>query len=250
MSEQDTFCNIVIDYAQFMGESVLPFQIALDLEHSNLLPAPGENQKFCYTVTGADTGMAHSSDLRHLVFGLCSQITAKELKAVSVSVNDKEQKTVLGQNVEFLNPDLQTGCCGLKFSFPLGKSEGVMKLSYELETAYPVGPVPVSLFGEVASASGLSICGPICEGLQVYESVGVQNATVYVPVTVTPFARTGSLKVTACGSPVVAQGCRTSNRGCESCSFTVIQKIGIHVPVVFGASANIGQLAVECDPEA
>ncbi len=248
MSEQDTFCNIAVDYAQFMADAVLPFQVALDLEQSDLLPALGKNQKFCYTITGVDTGKPRSADLRHLVFGLCSQITAKDLKSVLISVDGEEQAAVMGQNVVFVNPDPQTGCCGLKFSFGLRRAGGCMKLSYELVAPYPVGPVPVSLFGDSTSVSGLSICGPVCEGTQVYETVGVQNATVCVPVTVTPFAKTGCLKIIAYEAPVVTPDVRVGCRRAGSCHFTVIQKIGISVPGVFGASANVGELTVECDP--
>jgi hypothetical protein len=156
----DTFCNIAVDYAQLMAQAVLPFRIALDLEHSNLLPAPGERQRFCYTVTQAGDGPF--PELRHLVLGVCGRITAEELGAVTISPGGESRTAGVGRNVELVNLDPQTGCCGLKFSFGPGWSGGDMKLSFELSTPYPVGPVPVSLFGDATSAGGLSICGPVC----------------------------------------------------------------------------------------
>lgn len=76
-----------------------------------------------------------------------------------------------------------------------------------------------------------------------------QLANVSVPVTVTPFAKTGMPKVTCCGETVITPG---KDGGCgrpgsASCSFTISQRISVEIPVTFGARASVGASTVDCE---
>lgn len=82
---------------------------------------------------------------------------------------------------------------------------------------------------------------------QTCPTVGYQTASVCVPVTVTPFAEAGKTTTYCCGCPKIIPGatecCGTVN---GSCSFTITQEIRVAVPVVFGATASVGDPSVSC----
>lgn len=76
---------------------------------------------------------------------------------------------------------------------------------------------------------------------------GFQKINVCVPVTVTPFAHTGSTKIKCCGDPVVIPGdkcCSGKKNGI--CTFTISQTLCVEVPVKFGATAAVGDTFVDC----
>lgn len=83
---------------------------------------------------------------------------------------------------------------------------------------------------------------------QTCPTVGYQSASICVPVTVTPFARTGVTTTKCCGDPVVTPGrevCGGMKNG--SCFFTITQDICVAVPVEFGATATVGDSYVNCN---
>lgn len=83
---------------------------------------------------------------------------------------------------------------------------------------------------------------------QTCPAVGYQAASICVPVTVTPFAQTGTTVTKCCGSPVVIPGrevCGGVKNG--SCFFTISQDICVAVPVEFGAVATVGDSYVSCN---
>ncbi len=83
---------------------------------------------------------------------------------------------------------------------------------------------------------------------QTCPAVGYQSASICVPVTVTPFANTGTTSTKCCGGPVVTSGrniCGGTKNG--SCAFTISQDICVAVPVAFGATANVGDMYVNCN---
>lgn len=83
---------------------------------------------------------------------------------------------------------------------------------------------------------------------QACPSVAYQTATVCVPVTVTPFARTDATYTRCCGTPVVTVGkntCGGTKKG--TCVFTISQDICVEVPVSFGATAEPGDTYVTCN---
>lgn len=82
---------------------------------------------------------------------------------------------------------------------------------------------------------------------QTCPAVGYRSASICVPVTVNPFARTGATFTKCCGTPVVIPGkvtCEGERNG--SCVFTISQDICVAVPVGFGATATVGDAFVNC----
>lgn len=83
---------------------------------------------------------------------------------------------------------------------------------------------------------------------QTCPAVGYQTASICVPVTVSPFAKTGAAFTKCCGTPVVVPGkvtCEGERNG--SCVFTISQDICVAVPVEFGAVATVGDTFVNCN---
>lgn len=248
---RSSVCNLVIDYSTVLGDRILPFQVSLNLPNSNLDPAVGENQRFCYDVVAVGEDTSLFADLSHLVLGICSEIPAEEIVNISVIINGVAQDVVFGDggNVELRTadrPDPPTGCPGLKFDFPLDKVFGTMRICFELTTARKVAGIDVCLFGGNTTAEGLQICGPICESQERgCPVIGYQRSTVCVPVTVTPFARVGTPITSCCGQPIVTAGSVCPPNG-GVCRFTISQQICVAVPVEFGARAVAGTPSVQC----
>lgn len=94
-----------------------------------------------------------------------------------------------------------------------------MLACFELNTRYPVGDVPICLFGGGQRVSGLSICGPVCAEPAPCARIVYQKASVCVPVTVTPFTTdNGETEVFCCGPATVqCLGVSTSPETCENC---------------------------------
>lgn len=245
-------CEKMIDYSQVMGPRILPFKFELDVAASNLDPDPGENQRFCYNITGVGEEGPDFADLSHFVLGICNEITEDQITNITVTINGISQTVIFGEggNVELRtpqNPDPPTGCAGLKFDFELGKVESVMTVCFELTMTFPIGPNPVCLFGGGVTAEGLSICGPVCEAVETCEAVAFQPLSVCVPVTVTPFAMEGMTTTFCCGDPIVdpeARMCDGEENG--SCTFTITQNLCVRVPVTFGAIPSVGSTFVQC----
>ena len=244
----NTTCNSQVDYSTVLGERILPFVFSLNLEDSVLYPSDGEYQKFCYDIVGVGEDTSQYADLSHFLLGICSSITQDDIVSITVSINDDPQTIVWGENVEIKtpeNPDTPTGCVGLKFNFPLNKEIGVMKVCISLRTAYQIGPVNICLYGGGVTATGLTICGPVCGEDTPCESIFYQTETVCVPVRVTPFAQPGIAQVTCCGEPTIRTGVEcTGNQ--TSCSFTVTQSLCVKIPISFGADIETGTPVVQC----
>lgn len=243
-------CASTIDYTNVPGDKILPFEFALD-PSSILYPAPGQNQRFIYTITAHGMNTSDYADLSHFLLVVCSDITEEMLRNVTVTINGVPQDVVIGTNVVIMppdHPDNQTGCPGLKFNFGLNKVDGVMVVSFELSVPHPIGPVKVCVYGGQTTQNSLAICGPVCGKVETTcPAVGYQRASVCVPVTVTPFASVGDTTTYCCGDPVITNGlsiCPGVTRG--TCTFTITQEVCIAVPVVFGATASVDDYAVQC----
>ncbi|MEG1752162.1 MAG: hypothetical protein RR140_03490 [Clostridia bacterium] len=83
---------------------------------------------------------------------------------------------------------------------------------------------------------------------QTCPAVGYQSATICVPVTITPFAKTGITVTKCCGNATVLPG-RNTCGGIKNgiCAFTISQNICVEVPVDFGATATVGDTFVSCN---
>lgn len=244
--QRQTQCNLTIDYSKETG-SALPFTVALDLTKSVLEPEEGENQKFCYTLTGVGTDSSEQKDLSHWVLGICKDITEEAFiqEGITVTIDGEPQQVVFGDNVELVDPDPTTGCRGLKFDFGLDKQGGVMQVCFELAASYPVGNNPVCLKGGQEIESGLSICGPSCRTPGECETTTYQTATVCAPVTVIPLAAPGTIITTCCGEPDVKSG-KECPSGAPQCQFTVSQRVCIEIPIKFGAKTQVGSPSISC----
>ena len=241
-------CTNEIDYSKISGERLLPFRFVLDLDDSILKPEEGEYQTFCYHVTGVGRETPAFADLSYFLLGICDEIDKDDIVSISVTIDDKPQEIIWDKNVEIKtpeHPDQKTGCTGLKFTFPLDKADGEMDVCFSLATPHNIGPVDVCLFGGDVTATGLSICGPVCDEIHSCDSTFFQKETVCVPVTVTPFANAGKAKATCCGKPVVSnQGSCSGTR--RSYTFTVTQTLCIEIPISFGAVVETGTATVQC----
>lgn len=241
-------CNNQIDYSQVSGDKVLPFVFTLNLNQSVLYPEEGQKQKFCYDVQGVGQDTSNYADLSHFLLGICSSITQNDIAGISVIINGEAQTAVWGENVEIKTsdkPDNPSGCVGLKFDFPLNKTDGEMSLCITMAEPFAVGPVNVCLFGGNTTATGLMICGPACCGTESCESVFYQKETVCVPVMVTPFAKPGTVKATCCGQPQITQDGKCTG-GKASCTFIVTQTLCIEIPISFGAVIESGTAVIQC----
>lgn len=56
----DQICESSIDFSAVRGDRILPFIFYLNKENSNLDPAPGEYQTFCYDVIGVDVAIGET----------------------------------------------------------------------------------------------------------------------------------------------------------------------------------------------
>ncbi|CDA79044.1 hypothetical protein [Negativibacillus massiliensis] len=94
----------------------------------------------------------------------------------------------------------------------------------------------------------LQTTNTLLEENQTCPAVGYQSVSVCVPVTVTPFAKTGVTMTKCCGTPLVTPGretCGGVKNG--SCFFTISQDVCVAVPVEFGAVATVGDTYVGCN---
>ena len=119
-----------------------------------------------------------------------------------------------------------------------------MQICFTTTSVFEIGPVNICVFGGNVTATGLTICGPVCGEVQSCQSVFYQTETVCVPVTVTPFATPGTATATCCGDPIISTE-PTCPGMRSSCTFTITQRICIQVPISFGAVIETGDAAVQ-----
>lgn len=241
-------CSNMVDYSSVSGDRILPFRFTLNEEKSVLNPQTGEHQIFCYDVEGVGQDRPQFADLSHFLLGICKDITKEDILSVTVTIDGEPREVIWGKNVEIKtedHPDPPTGCVGLKIDFGLDKVDGKMEVCITMATPFTVGPVVVCVFGGNVTATGLTICGPICGEEEECEKIFFQKANVCVPVTVTPFATPGETNVTCCGRPIVSPQHVCAGND-VSCKFTVTQELCIAIPITFGADVVTGEAKVEC----
>ncbi|MDD3428499.1 MAG: hypothetical protein PHG02_00650 [Oscillospiraceae bacterium] len=70
---------------------------------------------------------------------------------------------------------------------------------------------------------------------------------VSVPVTVTPYAKIGTIKSKCCGKPIIVCDEKPPKGKVNgSCSFTITQKICVEIPVEFGTETRTAEAYVAC----
>ena len=86
------------------------------------------------------------------------------------------------------------------------------------------------------------------DGKETCSAFAFQEASVCVPVEVTPFAKSGDVKVFCKGEPIIDSGCIECPGSINNkCHFTITQKICVKVPVEFGANTLVGNPHIKCD---
>ena len=243
--------NLEIEGSPISEGTILPFVIELDAGNSNLYPATNENQRFSYNVTGIGTENSKFADLSHLVLGICDQILQDEIVNISMTIDGVEQDVGLeaGGIVQLTNrqnSDKISEYPGLKFDINLDKTHGKMCFSFELTQPYPIGRNKVYLVGNNTVINEVSTYGPISHELQDGYVHTYQDASVYIPVEITPHADSGEMKTSCCGEPTVTFH---EDRGSGKYCFTIIQPICVEVPLEFSAEALLGSLHVKCGEE-
>lgn len=242
-------CQASIDYRDFPSTTV-PFVITLDQDSSILQPEGSALQRFCYRITGEGLPGGVYPELQYILLGVAAGMTRSDISELTVTVNQVIQQVTWGVNAQLVpagSPDAGTGCTGLKLSFPLSATASEMTVCLTLARPFGVGAMPVCLYGGGEAGTGLSICGPALESGASCPAVAYQEVDVCVPVTITPYASVGEVRVRCCGAPTVSAGA-ASCPGTEggSCAFTVSQRVCVAVPVAFGARAQTGAYRVSC----
>lgn len=166
-------CDYQIDYSLItLGDRIVPFKFELDLALSILNPPAGQNQRFCYRVTGVGDNNSTYQSLSHWVLALSPQITLSQITNVQVTIGGVPQTVIIGANVDLFIPpdtDAATGCSGLKFDFWLNKvlnaPDSAGLFCFELTTPYALGASTVGLTSIQVNSSALAICGPAFRNL-------------------------------------------------------------------------------------
>lgn len=242
-------CNLLADYSQVDSDPILPFLITLNLTDSRLTPGAGQNQRFCYDVTGIGLPGGDYADLTRIVLGICEDIAAEDITSIAVAINGAPQEVEFGPegNVRLFtadDPEPESGASGLAFYFPLPREDSQMQLCFELSEPYPIGAMGLALSGGGLTLDSLDICGPVCS--QPEEPVtAYYSAEICAPVSVTPFAMAGEPLVTPCGEPEISLGQNCGRPG-QDCGFTVRQRLCVAVPLQFGAEAVAGETSSRC----
>lgn len=251
---QQLNCDTFIDFTDVEGEGdfSLPFQFQLDLIASNLTPGPGENQRFCYNILGVGEDNSDFRDLSHFVFSICPNITLEDI--ARVTVDGVEVEFGPDTDVELFRTgqvDPPTGCPGLKFDFPVDKVGGELAVCFELNEVFDIGAVPVCIFGASETRSGLSICGPACNGEPPVDETcpaeGFLRAGVCVPVDITPFVNELPTTTLCCGDPDVVLVDPEEPVTCigePSVRILITQEICVRVPVEIGATSEVGDALI------
>ena len=240
-------CQATVDYRNApSGTPLFPYTMALDATSSILHPGEGQRQRFCYQVTPVPSSTTVLIPLESFILGIPTFLTADDIYSLAVTVNGDSQTVVWGENAALVS-SCAGGCAGLRLAFPLVNATDSLTFCLTLNRVFGVGPIPVCLFGNGESASGLSICGPALSLVDACPTTARQEVDVCVPITITPYATVGDAMITCCGDPVITGGTAAcSGIPGGSCSFTVSQRVCVSIPVQFGASTASGSYAVRC----
>ncbi len=242
-------CNIAVDYSSVPGSRILPYEFSLNLMDSVLEPAPGQRQRFSYHVRAMGSEEFCYVNLSYFMIGLCDDIDEDQLGAITVTRNGMPETVILGENVTLVRsdcPDSNTGCSGLKFHFSLDKARGEMDVSFELTSAFHVGPEPLCVYGSGVARNVLSLCGPSCRMDESCSRTAHQRARVSVPITLAPYVHVGEATTWCCGAPAFHPQCDQREPDCHRCTFIVSQMMCVSVPITFDIDACAGKADIEC----
>jgi len=243
--------NTVADYSKVLGGKNLPFRIELDELKSVLNPSLGSNQKYCYTIT-AVSGVSNTENMESFLLGIDPSITAGQIENIAVIINGSPRTVRFNTS----SPNVRLTSAGLRFDFELSRNGGVMEISFELTSVYQVGPIPVSLYGDDASKTGLTIGGPYSllvkpdpDKEKCFENAnknfGVKVFEISVPVSINPNVITHKPIVKCLGDLRIETGKKECHNKHERFDFTLSQKISVKTPVDFIVKTCYDKICVE-----
>jgi len=248
--------NTIADYSKVLGGKNLPYVVELDEANCVLNPGPGSNQKFCYSVT-AVSGVSNTESMESFLLGIDPSITADQIKNINVSINGSA-KTV---RFNVSSPNVRLLSSGLRFDFEVSRSGGIMEICFELTSAYEVGSIPVNLYGEDATKTGLTIGGPSglredpdpddkpdeenCFETCTCKRFGVKVFEFSVPVSIKPVVITHKPEVKCLGEARIEPGKKECHSEQDDFDFTLSQKISVKTPVEFVVKTCYDKLCVE-----
>ena len=250
--------NTIADYSKVLGGKNLPFVVELDEAYCVFDPAPGDNQKYCYSVT-AVSGVSNTENMDYFVLGIDPDITADQIKNIKVTVNGSARTVRFNTS----NPNVRLTNAGIRFDFEVSRSGGIMEICFELTDAYEVGSVPVSLYGEDATKTGLTIGGPCalrtdpdpdpdpekenCYEINACGRFAVKVFEFSVPVSIKPLVITHKPEVRCLGDLRIEPDKKECDHDHEQeCyDYTLTQRISVKTPVDFVVKTCYDKLCVE-----
>jgi len=248
--------NTIADYSKVLGGKNLPYVVELDEANCVLNPGPGSNQKFCYSVT-AVSGVSNTESMSSFLLSIDSSITADQIKNINVSINGSARTVRF--NVS--SPNVRLLSTGLRFDFEVSRSGGIMEVCFELTTPYEVGSIPVNLYGEDATKTGLTIGGPCapwtdpepepdedeekCFEINACKNFAVKVFEISVPVSIKPIVITHEPVVKCLGDLRVEPEKKECHNEHKEFDFTLSQKISVKTPVEFIVKTCYDKLCVE-----
>ncbi|MCL2811071.1 MAG: hypothetical protein FWD25_04180 [Clostridia bacterium] len=254
--------NTIADYSKVLGGKNLPYVVELDEESCILNPSAGKNQKFCYSVTTV-SGVSNTESMESLLLGIHPGITPEQIKNIAVSINGTARTVRFNTS----NPNVRLTSSGLRFDFEVNKNNSIMKICFELTSAHEVCSIPVNLYGEDATKTGLTIGGPCgprtdpdpdeepdeenCFENSTCTRYGLKVFEFSVPVSIKPVVVTHKPEVRCLGEAKIEPGkkeChdeREYEHEHDQFDFTLSQKISVKTPVEFIVKTCYDKLCVE-----
>lgn len=248
--------NTVADYSKVLGGRNLPYLVELDVPNCVFKPSAGHNQKYCYTIT-AVSGVSNPQDLDYFILDIDPDIAPEQIENIEVVVNGAPMTVRYNTS----SPNVRLNSAGLRFDFELSRNNGFMEVCFELTAACEVGPVPVSLYGNNASKTGLTIGGPYllleddepeeephkkkCFEVNACKSFAVKVLELSVPVSIKPIAIAHKPEVKCLGDARMEPGTKECHQEHEKVKFTLHQKISVKTPVEFIVKTCYDKLCVE-----
>jgi hypothetical protein len=215
----------------------MPYIVELNLDETVFYPKQGERQRFCYEITG--NGKDEKDDLNIVLLCANEVFSKEEIAYMEVYLDGVKQEIAFGEdgNVEMPKrtvEDPSPNPAGIRITLPLKSAQGCLKICFELARPRLIGSSDILLVGKDGKVCVRRVCGPVGDACAKDYATGFQDATVCVPVTLTPYAKTGEMVALNCSPPQIARYACALHVPEESATFTVIQDVRIAVPIEVG----------------
>jgi hypothetical protein len=219
----------------------MPYIVELNLDETVFYPKQGERQRFCYEITG--NGKDEKDDLKIVLLCANEVFSQEEIAYIEVYMDGAKQEISFdpGGNVEILQRSEENpfpNPAGIRITLPLKSTQGCLKVCFELAQPRLIGSSDILLVGKDEKVCVRRVCGPVGDAGAMGYATGFQDATVCVPVTLTPYVKTGDMVAVNCSPPQIARYACALHVPEESATFTVIQDVRIAVPIQVGVTIS------------